>query len=325
VKKATSILFSSTLDVTKGNVVQDGEGGQVQPQDEAARGEALLTLAGNSYKLPSWKFVNNFIYIMLISEVLIMQSIILAIIPYLFIQVTHSCSPYNEGGVDCFLSDEAHHGLFAGLISFLLFPPNLPACISHESYSENITMPINCSDFTWYEQYGRNTAQEVPVVCFKISYSDPFLALAILFSFQSFVLPLLFQAVLLFYLKIFPCLYKCCLYKCVCRCCQRCSWITRFILQPIFLCGFFTLKFLIGLVLFVDTLNLFGERISTTVRITGSIIIWLNIPSWMALGLYRVEENVDQNNVQRCEQANEREHLTESTQSSNAYTFRDHN
>jgi hypothetical protein len=155
-------------------------------------------------------------------------------------------------------------------------------------------LPINCSDFTWYEQFGANNAQEVPVICFKISYSDPFLAITILFSFQSFLLPLLFRTVLFIHLKVWPRL-------CLCRW-KQCLPMILLLIQPVILVILINIKIFIGINFFAENLNLFGERISTTVRVSVSIIAWLNFPPWIALNQYRVEENgstMPQNYIQR--------------------------
>jgi hypothetical protein len=289
VKEATRLLFSSTLDITEGNAQNEDN-----PQDEdnpQTQNEYILTLAGNKYKFPSQKLLNVMIYQIAVSEILIIQSVLWAILPYFFLHVSNLCSPYNEEGVDCFLSHQAHHGLFAGYVDYYLVI-NQSACALNEP-GYNITIPINCSDFFWYEQYG-NSAQEVPVICFKISYSNPFIALAILTSILKTVLPALFQVVLFVYLNV--------LGNCL-RCLNRCQ-CTRGLLQLLHalmiihptIAFFFISGVSVCIMVIIPEhifyfLNEFGGEASTTLMLCVFFVVFLSYPCWFVLAFFKVEEN----------------------------------
>jgi hypothetical protein len=228
---------------------------------------------------------------------MIIQSIFLAILPYFFLHISNSCSPYNAKGVDCFVSFQAHDGFYTESGEYKYDTINQSACALNEP-DYNITLPIDCSNFSWYEQYGRNSAEEVPVVCFKISYSDPFIALAILTSILKTILPFLFQAVLFVYLNV--------LGKCVrfllnrCRCTRSLPWVhyvimfAMIVLQPsiafAFILGVSICVMLISDHIF-DYLTIFGEQTSTTLLLCVFIIVSLTYPSWLGLAYFKVEGN----------------------------------
>jgi hypothetical protein len=279
VKKVTRLLFSSTLDITEGNAQNEDN-----PQDEY-----ILTLADNKYKFPSEKllYLNIILFQIMASELLIIQSVLWAILPYFFLHVSNLCSPYNEEGVDCFLSHQAHHGLFAGYVDYYLVINQSACALNEPDLLNNITIPLNCSNFTWYEQYS-DSAQDIDVICFKMSFSDPLFAFAILTSFQKTILPVVFQVVIYIYLTLLDNCLRC-LQAVDRRYCMLMLMRFLTIIQPLLAVIFIngcTLGLLFSTYI-IDYLNTFDEKISTTVRLCIFVIGSLNFPSWLILSLYR--------------------------------------
>jgi hypothetical protein len=285
VKKAASILFSTTLDITKCNTVSPSRKNEIEGY------EYILTLAGHKFKFPSFVLLNLVIHQVVTSELTIIVSLFWAILPFLFFDISNSCSPYNAEGVDCFVFSQTHHGLYTGL-NYTYVTINHSACTLNEP-DYNITIPINCSDFFWYEQYG-NSAQEVPVICFKISYSNPFIALAILTSILKTVLPALFQVVLFVYLNV--------LGNCL-RCLNRCQ-CTRGLLQLLHalmiihptIAFFFISGVSVCIMVIIPEhifyfLNEFGGEASTTLMLCVFFVVFLSYPCWFVLAFFKVEEN----------------------------------